>query len=415
MRCLSIVILGSLLIKLVACSSDPAPPKPPTPRLPVVDTLIQQAINADDIPGAVIQIKRGDSVLHRAAYGYAQKYSYGMQPLAQPEPMTTDHLFDLASLTKVCATTFGLMLLVDEGKVDLEDPIHKYLTEFKEGEKSKITIRHLLTHTSGLPQWLPTYYHASNREERYQYLTEVPLQWPVGEERHYSDLGFMLLGDIIERVSGEELNRYLQNELYQPLRLEHTTFNPLDSGFEQIAATSHGNPFEKRMVYDDSFGYNVDVDPQSWDGWREYTIRGEVSDGNAWYANGGIAGHAGLFSTVDDLQILVDLLMNGGSFGGRKYLSAATIDTFLTKDQYGNGLGWAMDKDFIAAEGSPEGTFGHTGFTGTHIVVVPGDKVSIIFLTNRQNTGLQDNGYYFNLDSLRQQIVTTTLDYTHQP
>lgn len=412
MRCLSLIIVGTLLFKLVACSSEPAPQEPSTStaHLPAIDTLIQRAIEADNIPGAVIQIKMGDSILHRAAYGFAQKYSYEMERLAEPEPMTTDHLFDLASLTKVCATTFGVMLLVDEGKIALEDPIYKYLPEFQKGAKSKITIRQLLTHTSGLPQWLPTYYYASSQEERYQYLIQVPLKWPVGQARHYSDLGFMLLGDIIERVSGEELNKYLQKELYRPLRLKHTTFNPLDSGFEHIAATSHGNPFEKRMVYDDSFGYTVDVNPESWDGWRTYTVRGEVSDGNAWYANGGIAGHAGLFSTIADLQVLVDLLINRGMFEGRQYLSSATIDTFLTTDQYGNGLGWAMDKEFIAAGGSPEGTFGHTGFTGTNIVVVPKDKLSIIFLTNRQNTGLKDNGYYVNLDSLRQQVVNISLN-----
>ncbi|MCW9707593.1 serine hydrolase domain-containing protein [Fodinibius salsisoli] len=410
MRNASLMAIWALLFGLAACSTDLASQQAKAPHLLAVDSLIQNSIDAENIPGSVIQIKRGDSILHRAAYGFAQKYSYSMQRLTKPEAMTTNYLFDLASLTKVCATTFGIMLLVDKGKVDLDAPIYKYLPEFGEGTKSKITVRHLLTHTSGLPQWLPTYYYASNQEERYHYVRQVPLQWPVGEGRHYSDLGFMLLGDIIERVSGDELNKYVQRELYQPLHLEQTTFNPLDNGYEQIAATSHGNPFEKRMVYDDSFGYNVDADPKSWDGWRNYTLKGEVNDGNAWYANQGIAGHAGLFSTIDDLQVLVDLLINEGTFEGKKIISSATIDTFLTKDRFGNGLGWAMDKDFIAAEGAPEGTFGHTGFTGTSIVVVSKYELSIIFLTNRQNSGPQENGYYFNLDALRQQIVDIALD-----
>lgn len=375
-----------------------------TGHIPAIDSLIQKEIDVDHIPGAVIQIKKGDSVLHRAAYGYAQKYGFDLQPLDDPEKMTVNHLFDLASLTKVCATTFGVMLLVDEGKVRLDDPISEYLPTFDSGNKAEITIRHLLTHTAGLYQWKPIYYHASNRRERYEYIAELPLKWKVGEERHYSDLGFMLLGDIIERVSNQPLNQFLQNRLYQPLNLQHTTFNPLQKGFEKIAATSHGNPFEKQMVYDDDFGYKVDVDPQSWNNWRKYTLRGEVNDGNAWYANGGMAGHAGLFSTVEELQVLMDLLLNGGRFLGRQMISETVIDTFLTKDRYSNGLGWAMNPGIISAKGSPEGTFGHTGFTGTSILVVPEDSLSVILLTNRQHVGRQDDGTYYDLGPLRQAI-----------
>ncbi len=369
-----------------------------------VDSLIQKEIDAEHIPGAVIQIKKGDSILHRAAYGYAQKYDYEMQKLENPEPMTNEHLFDVASLTKVMATTFGIMKLVDQDALSLDDPIHNYLPEFGEGDKSKITVRHLLTHSSGLAQWVPTYYHAENKKESYQYIANLPLRWEVGEGRHYSDLGFMLLADIIEKISDKSLDEFLEDNFYQPLHLQNTGFNPLDKGLNKIAATSHGNPFEKQMVYEDDFGYNVDVDSKSWDGWREYTLRGEVNDGNAWYANSGVAGHAGLFSTVDDLQVLIDLLVNKGNHEGKQLLSKSIVDTFLTKDQYGNGLGWAMDKAFIVAEGSPDGTFGHTGFTGTNIVVVPQDSLSIIFLTNRQHVGRQEDGSYFDLRPLRQAI-----------
>lgn len=389
---------------LVSCSGEPELSQDKTGHIGTIDSLIQKEIDADNIPGAVVQVKKGDSILHRAAYGYAQKYNYDLQQLDNPEPMTTDHLFDLASLTKVCATTFGIMKLVDEGAVALNDPIYKYLPEFEYGEKSQITIRHLLTHSSGLAQWVPTYYYASNQNERYEYIADLPLKWGVDEGRHYSDLGFMLLGDIIERVSGLPLDEFLQQNFYKPLNLAHTLFNPLDVGMTPIAATSHGNPFEKKMVYDDDFGYQVDVDPQSWDGWREYTLRGEVNDGNAWYANDGVAGHAGLFSTIDELQVLGDLLLNKGRFNGEQIIAESVIDTFLTKDEYGNALGWAMEKKIISAEGSPDGTFGHTGFTGTNIVVVPQDSLSIILLTNRQNVGQQENGYYFNLDPLRQGI-----------
>ncbi len=398
-----------LFIGFVACSAEDESDQSETAQISAIDSLIQKEIEADHIPGAVIQIKKGDSVLHRAAYGYAQKYDYNLDLLDDPEKMTTDHLFDVASLTKVTATTFGIMLLVDQDKLNLDDPIGNYLPEFSKGEKSKITIRHLLTHSAGLAQWVPTYYHAENPRERYEHIARLPLKWEVGQERHYSDLGFLLLGDIIERVSGQTLDDFLQDNLYQQLNLENTTFNPTHKRYKKIAATSHGNPFEKKMVYDDDFGYQVDVDSQSWDGWREYTLLGEVNDGNAWYANKGIAGHAGLFSTVDDVQVLIDLLVEGGEVNGEQIISKSVIDTFLTKDKFGSGLGWSMDKNFIKAEGSPEGTFGHTGFTGTNIVVVPQDSLSIILLTNRQHVGPDENGHYFDLDPLRQAVFDATM------
>ncbi|MDZ7681287.1 MAG: serine hydrolase [Fodinibius sp.] len=247
-------------------------------------------------------------------------------------------------------------------------------------------------------------------QQRYQYIASLPLKWEVGAGRDYSDQGFMLLADIIERVSGQRLDAFLQAQLYKPLKLQNTAFNPLLKGYERIAATSHGNPFEKQMVYDDDFGYTVDVDPESWDGWRQYTLRGEVNDGNAWYANGGIAGHAGLFSTAADLQKLIDLLLRKGQFKDKQLLSSAVIDTFLTKGPFGNGLGWAMDPDIISAEGSSAGTFGHTGFTGTNVVAVPADTLSIILLTNRQHVGRQENGYYYDLGDLRQQIFDAVVE-----
>lgn len=389
---------------IISCSGEKHRKQNKIGHIPALDSLIQKEITADHIPGAVLQVKKGDSILHRAAYGYAQKYNYELMPLEDPEPMRTDHLFDLASLTKVAATTIGIMILIDDGELSLDDPIYKYLPEFKTPKKSKITIRHLLTHSAGLHQWMPTYYHSANKDERYQYIANLPLKWEVGEARHYSDLGFMLLGDIIERISDRALDQFLQEELYKPLELQRTVFNPLEKGFESIAATSHGNPFEKKMVYNDNFGYRVSVDPQDWDGWREYTLRGEVNDGNAWYANGGVAGHAGLFSTVQNLQVLIDLLLTDGRIQGSQFISETVVDTFLAEHRFGNGLGWAMDKEIIAAEGSPKGTFGHTGFTGTNLVVVPQDSLSIILLTNRQNVGTQKDGYYYNLGPLRQAI-----------
>lgn len=403
------LFLVPLIFTIFAGCEKSGPADSSPPGISAIDRLITTEIKAGHIPGAVIHIQQGDSILHRKAYGYAQKYSYGMKPLIKPEHMTIEHLFDLASLTKVCATTFGIMLLADSDKLELDDPIYKWLPEFKLGEKKKITIRHLLSHSSGLRQWYPLYYKASNKKERYKVIAKIPLKWAVGEARHYSDLGFMLLGDIIERISGQPLDEFLAEQLYHPLGLQRTAFNPLAKGLQKIAATSHGNPFEKRMIYDDDFGYSVEVNPRSWNGWRNYTLMGEVSDGNAWHANNGVAGHAGLFSTVDELQILINLLLNNGRYKDEQLISKSIIDTFLTKDRYGNALGWAMDLDFISAQGAPKETFGHTGFTGTSIVVIPKYDLSIMLLTNRENAGLQDNGFYYNLSNLRQKIVTIVL------
>lgn len=388
-------------------SSETGPSQPRS--IAAVDSLIERAIEQEQFSGAAIRVQRGDSLLHRKAYGYAYRLNMELQKVENPEAMTPHHLFDLASLTKVMATTFGVMLMVDRGKLQLDAPIYRWLPAFSEGPKQSITVRHLLTHTAGLYQWKPTYYYASSREQQYAYISNLPLRYEVGGARHYSDLGFMLLAEIIERISGQPLNQYLRRQLYDRLGLAHTVFNPLEKGYEKVAATSHGNPFERHMVYDDSFGYRVEVDSASWDGWRDYTLQGEVNDGNAWYAAQGIAGHAGLFSTVDELQKLVTLLLDKGRYGDRQIISSSVVDTFLTKNRFGNGLGWAMDPHIIAAAGAPPGTFGHTGFTGTNIVAVPRYDLSIIFLTNRQHVGVKPSGHYHDLDPLRQKIFDAVL------
>jgi CubicO group peptidase (beta-lactamase class C family) len=413
MRIFLVVIIA--MAYLAGCSTESSKRSSQTGAIAQVDSLIQQEVDQDNLAGAVIRVQHEDSILHYNAYGFAQKYTYGMNLMEEPEKMTRGHLFDLASLTKVFATTYGIMLLVDSGELALDDPISNYLPAFADerGDKNTISIRHLLTHTSGLPQWYPLYYKASNKYERRDVIANMPLKWPVGSERHYSDLGFMLLGDIIEQVSGRNLNQYLDEQLYRRLNLKNTIFNPNRNIFTDIAATSHGNPFEKRMVYDDDFGYRIDVDPASWDGWREYTLIGEVNDGNAWYANSGVAGHAGLFSTADDLQVLVNLLLDKGAYRGEQIISESVIDTFLTKNNFENALGWVMQKEIIAAEGTPEGTFGHTGFTGTNVVIIPKFDLSIILLTNRQHVGPGEDGTYLNLRPLRQKIVDLII-HDHQ-
>lgn len=380
-------------------------------KFKTLDSLLQSEVNGDKIPGAVIQVKKGKQILFQRAYGLSQKYNAQHQLLPNPEPTSLEHLYDLASLTKVVGTTTAIMLLVDQKQIVLDDAVGKYIPAFDSSEKSKITIRHLLSHSAGLREWYPLYYRASNKQETYRLIGELPLAFPVGKQRRYSDLGFVLLGQIIEQVCKMPLEQFLDQQVFKPLGMLHTTYNPLKKGgFSKIAATSPGNPYEKRMVYDASLGFTVkDLDPKQWDGWRNYTLKGEVNDGNTWYANGGISGAAGLFSTVVDLQKLVDMLLAKGKVGERKFISAQTIEQFLVKDQFNNGLGWMMDPTNPVMKNAPAGTFAHTGFTGTSIVVVPQANISVIMLINRQNMGLSSKGTYYDLGPLRQKVIAAVL------
>jgi CubicO group peptidase (beta-lactamase class C family) len=378
-----------------------------------IDSILQSQVDLDKIPGAVILIKKDNRIVCRHAYGYAQKYDYNHELLNPPEKMTVNHMFDIASLTKVIGTTTSIMLLADRGQINIEDPVCKYIKAFDTPDKKEITIRNLLTHTAGLYEWYPMYYLASSKQECFRLIGELPLMFPVGEQRRYSDLGFVLLGEIIEEVSGMPLDQYMKENIFQALGMKNTIFNPLTSGkYKRIVATSAGNPYEKRMVYDSTLGFKVkEINPAKWNNWRNHILKGEVNDGNAWYANGGISGAAGLFSTVDDLQKLVDMLLHKGMAGSKQFISAKTIRIFLTKDKFNNGLGWMMDTDNSFMKKAPEGSFGHTGFTGTSIAVIPQYKTSIILLINRQNTGLLEDGEYYNLNPVRLQVFNAVLKY----
>ena len=375
-----------------------------------VDSILQSAVDSKLIPGAVIEIKKDNKIICRKAFGFAERNDDNNKPLAHPVPMTMDCLFDLASLTKVVGTTTAIMLLVDRGLIKIDDAVGNYIPAFNAADKKQITIRNLLTHSAGLITWYPLYYRAHNKQEVYKLIDELPLAFPAGKSRHYSDLGFILLGEIIEKISGMPLDQFVKKNIFIPLDMRHTMYNPRVGGFTKFAATSHGNPYETRMVHDTSLGFVFsEIDPNQWNGWRNYTLRGEVNDGNAWYALQGVSGHAGLFSNLDDLQKLVDMLMNRGKIGGKQFISEKTIKLFLTQDDFKNGLGWMMDPGESFMKNGPPGTFGHTGFTGTSIAVVPSLKLSVILLINRQNMGLLPSGNYYNPNPLRKEIFETVL------
>jgi CubicO group peptidase (beta-lactamase class C family) len=204
----------------------------------------------------------------------------------------------------------------------------------------------------------------------------------------------MLLGYIVERITAQPLDRFVRDSLYTPLGLRFTTYLPKERGFTDFAATEQGNGYERHMVYDSTFGYRYRGDPTTWNGWRAYVLDGETDDGNAWYANNGVAGHAGLFSTASDLHVLLDLLLARGSHEGRQYIRPEIIDRFFTRDKYQNFLGW------MSPNGLPEGSFSHTGFTGTYVLGVPKYGISVVLLTNRQNMGTDARGYFQDVGPL---------------
>src|ERR1700674_1360162 len=388
--------------------SSPDVPDPALARgIASADSLIEAAVGTL-MPGAVFVVSRNGRVVHERAFGYAQLNDCEMHRLAAPRPMRTSTLFDLASATKVMGTTFAVMLLADRGLVDVDAPVSRYLSDFRGPHLDSIAVRHLLQHSSGLVQWQPLYYHASNSAQTYAVIRDMPLQWGVGHARHYSDLSFMLLGYIVEHVSGARLDVFLEQNLYRPLGLTSTTFNPRAHGFTQFAATEQGNVYERHMVYDSTFGYRYRGDPTAWNGWRQYILNGEVDDGSSFYANGGVAGHAGVFSTAADVRVLLDLLNNRGSYAGHQYIRPQIVDMFLTRDKYQNYLGWQAPATLA------EGSFSHTGFTGTYVLGVPKYGLSIVLLTNRQNMGTNASGYFPDVGPLQQSVAKAVVNAAAQ-
>ncbi len=397
----------TVILFLGSCEEDPAVPDQ---RFIAADRLIESALTDSLMAGAVLLAGNAEGILYHQSYGYATIYKADNQPLQVPEVMTPGHLFDIASLSKIFATTYGLMLLHSRGLLDVDEPLSDYIQEFDTEEKRDITIRHLLTHSSGLIQWFPTYYTATNPKERLEFVSGEPLIGDIGVQRRYSDPGFMVLADLIETITGESFEGFLEREIYRPLGLSSTLFNPDPENFPNIAATSYGNPFEKKMVYDDDFGYTVDVDPEAWDGWRDYVLRGEVNDGNAYHTHGGVAGHAGLFSTADELYRLASLLLTAGRYDDLQLFAPDTIGTFLTPDRFGHGLGFMMEAGSLHAAELPDGSFGHTGFTGTNFVIIQEKDLIIILLANRQHFGVDKDGYYPDLRELRSGVIAAIID-----
>jgi uncharacterized protein YbbC (DUF1343 family)/CubicO group peptidase (beta-lactamase class C family) len=324
-------------------------------HLAAVDAVIEQAIHDGNIPGAVLIVGHNGQVIYRKAYG-----SRALEP--RREPMTLDTIFDLASLTKVIVTTTAVMQLVERGKVRLNDPVAKYLPEFKQNGKEDITVRQLLTHYSGLEPDMNLKTAWEGKQTVYQMAFAEEPQDPPGSRFSYSDINFIVLGALIEQVSGEALDEYSTRHIFTPLKMTHTRFVP---------------PLARRA------GWIEKIAPTQYDE-NEHMLRGVVHDPTA-RRMGGVAGHAGLFSTADDLAKFAQALLNGG--GG--ILSPLSVEKMTQPEQPPaapvlRGFGWDIDSPFSSNRGDllPVGSYGHTGFTGTSLWIDPTTKTYIILLTN---------------------------------
>jgi CubicO group peptidase (beta-lactamase class C family) len=312
----------------------------------VIDSIVEQAIRDGQIPGAVVLIGHDGQVVYRKAFG-----NRALEP--RRELMTIDTVFDLASLTKVVATTTAVMQLVERGKVRVNDPVGKYLPEFAQNGKDEITVRQLLTHYSGLAPDLDLKTPWEGRETAYKMAFAEKPETPPGSGFVYSDINFIVLGALVERVTGESLDHYAATHVFGPLKMTRTRYLPPKAWRTKIAPTQ----------FDE----------------HEHMLRGEVHDPTA-LRMGGVAGHAGLFSTADDLGRLAQALLNGGRGG---ILSALMVEQPPTATAV-RGFGWDIDSPFSTNRGDllPVGSYGHTGFTGTSIWIDPASRTYIILLTN---------------------------------
>jgi uncharacterized protein YbbC (DUF1343 family)/CubicO group peptidase (beta-lactamase class C family) len=345
-------------VRMAAASDSFAPIAP----------LVEAAIGRHELPGAVVLVGRGDQILYQRAFG-----SRAVAPA--PEAMTEDTIFDLASLTKVVATTTSVMTLVERGRIRLNDPAMLFIPEFGRYGKNTIAIRHLLTHTSGLRPDLELEAEFSGADEAIRRAVEEVPTAPPGERFIYSDINFFLLGEIVRRVSGERLDRYAKTQIFDPLGMKDTGFMPPESWRPRIAPTERCRPLSWPCAAPGDASVPF--------------LRGTVHDPTARRMDG-VAGHAGLFSTAADLSSFCRMLLGGGRLGDVRILSPAMVARMTAPSTPADmpavrGLGWDIDSSYSANRGDlfSTGSFGHTGFTGTSLWLDPATRGYVIFLSNR--------------------------------
>lgn len=362
-------------------------------------TIVDKFINAEveqGFPGAALIVVKEGKILKNTAYGTEMEWD-GFNKINDPEIMTMDTMFDLASNTKMFAANLALMRLVSEGKINVSDLVSKYLDNFEDGPddpykgKSAIMLKDLLHHCAGFPSGVNYFdpekagdLYSQDKETTIKMLSKTPLAYEPGTKTLYSDIDYMILGAVIEKVTGMLLDQYVENNIYKPLGLTHTVFNPLKKGFrpEDCAATERNGNTRDGLV--------------SFPNIRTSVIRGQVHDENSFYSMGGVSGHAGLFSTTHDLAILSQLILNGGGYGGYELCDKDTLNQFIkpSDDNSLYGLGWDRNADYqnswkFGAYAS-DLAIGHTGWTGTVTCIDPKTDTTIILLTNKKNSPCPD-------------------------
>lgn len=374
-----------------------------------IDQLIHAEIE-NGFSSAQLVVTKNGKMIKSSAYGDVNAYDQQGKRQENSAKVTEDTLYDLASNTKMYATNYAIQKLVSEGELDINQKVSEIFPEFKDEEsdeikgKDDLTIKEILQHQAGFPA--DPQYHNKNydpeaddlttpdanqelyTQERSNVMEKIiatPLEYEPGTETMYSDVDYMLLGFIIEKVTQQSLDEYMTQNYFQPLNLQHTTFRPLDHHFKknQIAATElHGNTRDGAVDFD-----NI----------RKQTVQGEVHDEKAFYSMEGVSGHAGLFSNAKDLAVLTQITMNRGGYGGYQFFDKDTMDQFIKpKDTDPSfGLGWRRKgQQLYSWAFSPlanASTIGHTGWTGTLTVIDPVNHMSVVLLTNTKNTPVVDN------------------------
>lgn len=391
-------------------------------RFNQIDNVINSEIENGYSSAALLVIKDG-KIIKNTAYGYKQVYDKDKK-INVLEPVTTDTLFDISTNTKVFATNFALQKLATEGKLNINDPVNKYIPTFVDGVndeykgKSNITVKHLLDHTAGFAEDIKFFdkqnageFYSIDRDKTLELLPNIPLTREVGSESAYSDIDYMLLGLIIENITDMPQDKYVEENIYKPLGLNNTVYNPLEKGFSKsdIVATD---------IYGNTEGGTVDFE-----GIRDYTLRGEVSDEKSWYSMDGVSGNAGLFSTSSDLAVLMQTLLNEGGYGGVKLFNKEVLDQFTKPSTIDpqKGLGWMRQSDQKSklefGSYASNLTYGHSGVVGTMTAIDPKNDLAIVYLSNyshseyRQeaNNSFDSEGYiqglYGNIMSMTYEAV----------
>ncbi|MCA1577597.1 MAG: DUF1343 domain-containing protein [Acidobacteria bacterium] len=371
-RLLLIVLLVAQPVLAQLRSAKPETISLSSVALARMDSVIQDEIAKNRLPGAVVLVSRKGRLVWQKSYG-----SRAVEPAR--EAMTPDTIFDVASLTKVVATATSIMILVERGKVRLNDPVSTYIPELKGEGRENITIEQLLIHRSGYAPDFDLRERWTGYDEAIKRLIKESLRNPPGTRFIYSDIGFIALGEVVKRVSGMPLDQFAKQNIFVPLHMRDTGFRP------GVALRARIAPTEKRrgqLSYLGDTPTNIGAEGDVW-------LRGQVHDPTSYRMNG-VAGHAGLFSTATDLAIYCQMILNGGEYGGTRVLSPLTVaemtrPRLISSTGATRGLGWDINSNFSTNRGElfPLGSYGHTGFTGTSIWIDPSSQMFVVFLSNR--------------------------------